>query len=374
VSVAEPEAGARDRSWANVELEVVDEVFVKPRTRFGERLRLPRSWAYDAMSVGVPIVMTTDEIIMDGHLVAPLRDGKIAPEALDEYLIRDLEPLLKSALRASQGRTADPENRHAILFADARFQVGALIPLLYTAGVAGFASYDLAVDVGVAEDTELPVGVALPFTPPPVGAYDKALNAFIDRERVVLWLETMPEVLLNVRFDADSEDDVGHLALLAASRSQAAALQGAFPTLTFSAEQDVAVGRVVAVLSALRGPECDPGSLEDRSKCFFPVAVIEAGTVPPKADFGPALATVAQCRTIAARLGPKGVRKAGGVEPRGESLTAEGRLFFTLCVEAIHEPDVACFESAGNKVEFDRCTQHAVTRAFGSAGEPERVE
>jgi hypothetical protein len=297
--LARGDAAAADESpklapaLPSVTLEATDDdgFYVRPRAELHDQVRLPKSAAYEVMVDGAPVVIGKTHVFADGDIAAAIIEGAVAQADVRDHVITQLLPPLQAWADRLESRAqarGELSMGTLVVFADADTTMAPLIDVMVTANRAKFRAYQIAVDVGV---PDLSVGTVLELSPPKFttsGAVfgpteDELLHASIDRDHVALWTEGAEKV--RFAFDHRTPDSAHRLTALARELAATRTIgkprfagEIRFPTVSFSAELDVTVERMIAVLSAVAGPDCSMARMVagDREACLFPKRIIVA--------------------------------------------------------------------------------------------------
>jgi hypothetical protein len=274
-------------AWTPIRLAPVGEpgFMVRPEpATFGPTLRLPEVLAYEVMHEGAPVAIAQDAVHFGDATVARIDKGALVVDDLQGHLLpRLLEPLTARRVELEEEAAARNEESTGtlVLFVERSTTIATVVDVLYTANRAGFREYQFAVDVGA---SGLEVGVALTVAPPKFTGPKKLLvkhpgvSVVVDHARVRI--ERDRRVLAELEVDHHDKADLAELANVARTQADAIALApDQHATAVLVASPDVSIQRVLTVYSQLSGPDCVPSAMFafDRTKCFFPLRVIEAG-------------------------------------------------------------------------------------------------
>jgi biopolymer transport protein ExbD len=274
-------------AWTPIRLVPVGSpgFMVRPEpTTFGPQLTLPEILAYDVMYDGAAVAISLRGVHIGELTAARIEKGRLVVDDLQGHLLpRLLEPLTARRIELEAEAAARKEESFGsvVLFVERSTPFATLVDVLYTANRAGFREYQIAIDVGV---DGLDVGTSLTLSPPKFAVTKKkkiatpGLKAFVQHDRVLLSRDGRR--VADLPFDHHDASDLAALAELAREQAKRLALpRKTHATVILSADGDISIQRVMTVYSQMTGPDCAPSNALafDRTKCFFPQRVIEAG-------------------------------------------------------------------------------------------------
>jgi biopolymer transport protein ExbD len=245
------------------------------------------------LSEGFVVYVTRDAIAFDGRAVLTLTDGVIAAsDRADGLLPRVYEELGRSLDEAKQEFDGRGEQWMALIIAaDAKTPVATIMDLLPTGDEAGFEEFGLVVDAGPDGIAQLPI-TALPHRPAPAPEGKSGLYTMRGPKAAIPSMTGKPDMTieisaqqLSMATESSPTPELEAITDTAALTNAVQALKRDDPNarrVAISAEPTVSVETLVAVIAAVRGPECTglhargTGLTGEESECLLPEVLLLA--------------------------------------------------------------------------------------------------
>lgn len=248
---------------------------------YASDVTLPSASAWDWLSFGPVVIVSRQSVCVDGEAVARIVDGRIVSEDLQGHEIPALRTriaTLREAVAERARARGDEPVEGVVLFADVGTRQSTLIDLFYTANRAGFRTYFLALE-GAPAKVPFATGVELE---PPKYAPDGSVPYYRPQQTLHVDVESDSLTIDGDRklpFGHTSSADSARLTELARERTRGEKYDHrTAPVAIVTAANDVTLERLVAVIAALAGPQCDftARTDTDATRCAFPRTIIEA--------------------------------------------------------------------------------------------------
>ena len=253
------------------------------RSIYDADIALPKSRTWDTLPIGPVVVVTPRSICVEGEAVARVVDGRLLVEELRGHEIPALReriaPLREALAERERARGEEPVDG-LVLFADAGTRQSTMIDIFYTANRAGFRAYLLVLDADVPAMVPFETGLELE---PPKYTVDGKAPYFRPKQKLRIGIDVDTLTLKGeqpIPFDHARAADVVSLTELAHERTGGAAYDRRTASVAIvTAGNEVTLGRVIAVVSAVAGRACDLDARteSDPKRCAFPRTIVEAG-------------------------------------------------------------------------------------------------